>query len=420
MPSPFALIAAVSIVLAISVAPGRAQAIWRVDGIRFLDIDSAYAAAAPGDVILVTISRAQMGQLSGKGVRIIAGSANLYLFAIGAAVTQIPLGEQFLLSGFHIETSASWPSLEFRDCQGSLIVEHCTGVGSGFFAGRPTMKPLEFHQCRDVQLYNCSWIGLNGGSQGPTICTSGYGRGGTGVVAIDSRITMTACTFTGGHSAVCSLYCLGCGPSSTAGGHGIQAMNSNIVVFESVLRGSVGSTNQPTSAPPGYAIHLANSHLWISDPPATGFLDTIFGDARSSIRSFGVAPSLAGSAAAIHENVSLPEFRMQWTNSVGFSFHSAWPVNGAPFVIGASFGSGFQPLEGYGGLGVWALNTMPMQSVALLTGAYDMLGEMRLVVRVPQDLLTYLRYQEIRVQLATLDGNGRLIASPVQLFRFPG
>src|SRR5215510_2587251 len=85
--------------LAFGASLATAQPIWRVDGVNFSDVASAYAVAQPGDVILVTLNDAQIGQLTGKGVRIVAGTSGLRLNGTNSHIGGIPSGEQLVLSG---------------------------------------------------------------------------------------------------------------------------------------------------------------------------------------------------------------------------------------------------------------------------------------------------------------------------------
>jgi hypothetical protein len=405
--------------IALTAAAAMGQSTWRVDGRSFHDVASAYALAAPGDTILVSLPAARLGYLNGKGVRIVASQRGLLLDGAGSGITNIPPGQQLVLSGFAIDAPiGAWSPVPLRihDCPGSIVLEDCFGVNQidPYSFG---LNGLRFDRCADVQLFGVSWTGRSAGRLGSTICTSSYGRGSAGVELHASTATLVRCRFSGGDSAACPwYYCFSsCQPESIPGGAAVFADSSRISAHECELRGGRGSSSTTTPAIDGGAIDLrAGSEAWITPTPA----QPIFAAAGTLLRSFGAPPTILGSGALVAESRALPRLEAELVG-LGLRIRARWQEPGAPIFVGVSFASGFAPLDPYGYLGILQMDYDRARSLLLATGTLDAFGAFEAWSPVPLETLQGLAHQALRFQLLALDPSARIAVSGVDFLVVP-
>jgi hypothetical protein len=405
--------------VALAAASAMGQSIWRVDGRSFDDVASAYAVAAPGDTILVSRPAARLGYLNGKGVRIVASQRGLLLDGAGSGITNIPYGQQLVLSGFAIDAPfGAWSPIPLRihDCPGSVVLEDCDGVNQidPYSYG---LNGLRFDRCADVQLFGVSWSGRNAGRLGSTICTSSYGGGSAGVYVYASTATLVRCRFRGGDSAACPwYYCFGaCQPASIPGGAAILAEASRISAHECELRGGRGSSSTTTPAIDGGAIDLrTGSEAWITPTPT----QPVFAEAGTLLRSFGATPIVIGSGVLVAESRALPRLEAELVG-LGLRIRARWQEPGAPLFVGVSFSSGFVPLDPYGHLGILQMDYDRARSLLLATGNLDASGAFETWLAVPHPPRLGLPQQALRFQLLTLDSAARIAVSGVDFLVAP-
>ena len=146
-----------SLVLFLAVRAG-AQVVHVVDasngpGTEFTDLDSAASAAADGDILLVRTGQYFATIVQAKSLVIQADTgANVRVDEI--TVRDLPAGGAVVVRGLTIDGGGVLPpSVEVRDCQGSVWFEEChvPGVFQAFFAGGVLVEDspsVVFEDCR--------------------------------------------------------------------------------------------------------------------------------------------------------------------------------------------------------------------------------------------------------------------------------
>jgi hypothetical protein len=222
----------------------------------FPDLDSAYAAAAAGDLILVR-QDTSFTRLSSKGVRIVSDGSRYRLDALGgvltAGVALIPAGQRFELRGFDIapvgNAAGGAPALVFDQCPGVVQLIDCT-VDGNLTLQTDTSPTMRIADCDAVFVYDSTLRGRDAFSGG--VCT---GAGTDGLEIAHSTVVLQNTFAYGGDLGDSSIN--GC-PSAPAGA-GLDATDSTVYFVHSQVSG--GST---LSVP--IDLHAANSTIYGTTP----------------------------------------------------------------------------------------------------------------------------------------------------------
>lgn len=376
----------------LSLAPAQTQ--WSVGPGGFANLDLAYAAAQPGDIILVQQSTT-FSALIGKGVRILAagGDQLTFSFAAGPAqIANIPAGQTLVLDGFTLlatstQTTNSTDMLTISNCAGTVIWSDCTYSA----AQCPQVafgRSLAISNCANVQLFGCTLRGRNAWHSG--ICTY---QGTDGATVTGSTLTLNHCFLVGGNYAdplVCAL-----GP---IGGRALNAQNATIyAVGSAFLGGSQATLTQD--------LQLDYCTIWNMGSPF------LFGSV-TTYHNFSVpGPTLVGSSSI---NVITYSESLHSTSATVTSTGLTVTMTPAPTTGPAIFAFG-QPRQS-------ALPTVPTIGRLLLDTAtpIDLLVApgSPLVISLSAATLALLQHQTIAVTSARFGSSGELVLGTSDFVRF--
>lgn len=211
---------ALAVLLAVPFATAQ-QTLVVGPGQPFANIQSAIAAAAPGDTVLVTAGTYAELLAVDKGIRLIGQDAQLADFPVLPAVEvhDVPATQTFVMSGFSTTGSSPWSSVDVavHDCAGpvllhdlqapsltwSVVVTHCRSVhiaGLQYCSIRSVDSDTIVENCT---LYEPSFVGaiVDSGVLSLVDCYAAGGIGAPGalvqgglLVATRSQISASAFT----------------------------------------------------------------------------------------------------------------------------------------------------------------------------------------------------------------------------------
>ncbi|MFK7742658.1 MAG: hypothetical protein AB8H80_20265, partial [Planctomycetota bacterium] len=201
----------------------------------FADLDSAYAAAQSGDLILVR-QDTWFSRLDGKGVRILSDGATYRLDALygtaPAGIVNLPAGESIELRDFNIVpvgnlVGGTGAAFRIENCAGSVVLMSCVidGVLTSQVDAAPTFL---VESCSRVSIYGGFFNGRNAKQSG--VCTP---RGTDGVRIENSTVGLYGAFFSGG--AYASPYSNGC--PNAPDGQGVSAQDSVVYCVDSGVSG---------------------------------------------------------------------------------------------------------------------------------------------------------------------------------------
>ncbi len=289
-----------------------AAAVFVVDvnggpGVDSTQIDSAIAAALPGDIVLVRPGLYSSCAVDGKGISVIADPVNGIRPTISSVlIRNIPIQQRALVRGFDVTLtvplSGSIP-LEVSDNRGPVVIEDLKTKTLFPTSALPPGALVD--DCDRVVFIRCELLGTN-------VPTNGLQAvpGSTGMVVIDSNVALYECLVVGGNGVTG-----GYPPSftlfSSAGGIGIHVTEGDVLVAGSVVRGGAGGNGvAPTGFPcipaasGGDGIRLSGpkSYSVRIDSTVTGGTVGVEHPSCPSSASNGIdVKVLAGSAGTINE-----------------------------------------------------------------------------------------------------------------------
>lgn len=353
----------------------------------FADLDQAYAAAQPGDNIVVQ-TIATFTQLSGKGVRIFASGGNrleALSGAVPASIDSIPSGQTLEFIGFDIVpvgSSTVQPiGLRIHGCAGSVVMTQCRFQPTEAF-GRFD-EPLRIDNCAYVRFDVCLVYGQNASPNG---CLPGA----DGLVVDNSVVDLFA-TFVNGGQEFSAATC----PGLLRGGVGVRASSSTVFSLA-----AAPSSGAPAGAAPDW--QLTNSSV------VTAGGCVISG--TGVVQSFGgAAPVSLGGASVVHSSLLLPNVGaiMQPTGFAA-SFGPLGPAGLGLFVLGTPGAAPNLPLpiEGIPLIDV----TAPVVLVPTTTGIWN--------VTIAPAVMALLRGTTWQVTAAEVTAAGSLRFGDGALLRF--
>lgn len=302
-----------------------AQATWIVGPSGFPDLTSAYAAAQPGDLILVQ-QNSSFAQLSGKGVRIVSSGARRTLqvtssAAAAATIDSIPSGQALALIGFDLVPVGAAPSqpvgLAVQGCTGTVVWENCAFLANS--SAQRFAVPLFVQGCAYCRFDSCVLEGQNASLSG---CVPGT----DGLVVDTSVVELWSTTVVGGDDAL-GAPCAGYLP----GGSGLRATASTV-------------TSLPYTPHAGSSMGVAADWWLVGSTVCTVGACTVFG--AGALQSFGgPSPVNLGGASIVHSGTSLPVVTAQAT-ATGFAAQvTPLGANGVGlFVLGSGGAVAAAPL----------------------------------------------------------------------------
>lgn len=222
--------------------PALAQDVHRVekDGSGdFPDVQSAVAAAADGDIVLVGAGGYAAPALVDRALTIVAAEGDQpalggRLEILGAADEKTTLVSGFAVNGSFAEAAT------VRDCKGAVRFAGCTFQGeSPEFCSAP--PAVLVRRSRDVAFLACE---LQGGDSGVDYGCDGYPRGGgDGLEVRRSRVSAWRSVFRGGDGSNAVL------PDFTNdGGAGARVVTGKLYAFYDVFHGGRGGDDLTTGA----------------------------------------------------------------------------------------------------------------------------------------------------------------------------
>lgn len=189
--------ASLSILLAAaSAAAGQSVIVVDASGAGdFTDLQPAFNAAAPGDIVLVRSVLNPGGTMDGKGLTLIGDTGDAP--AVGKVyVLNVPAGQIATLR--HVQAvlpGNMFEALKLQDDAGTVFVEDVELWGNGGGPFLLAATGLRIGNCAAVILNKCKshgGFGANGSPYWPPMA------GGHGLAVTDSQVSVTWCDFDGG------------------------------------------------------------------------------------------------------------------------------------------------------------------------------------------------------------------------------
>lgn len=181
--------------------------VWVVDddggfGTDYLDLQSAVDAAKDGDVLLVRPGLYGSFEIASKGLSVAADLDGTVVCLGTVRVRDLPAGSSVTLRGLRsIATDAE--GLVVDACAGAVWLEACTFIGApgAGFVGSPTFHPHGHAGARvaaspGVAFLRCTFDGGVGADWSANV--SMLGGGGAGIDAIASELALYDCVLRGG------------------------------------------------------------------------------------------------------------------------------------------------------------------------------------------------------------------------------
>lgn len=306
------------LLLAAALAPAARAADWIVGPGGFADLQSAYAAASPGDAIRIRASSIPSFALAGKGVVIRGDGIVPTVQPLDSRISGIPSGQVLVLEDVHIDGG-----LELQDCIGAVVLHRVICWSPTAYTRRAVIG-LNVERCSLVQAYDSTFIA----SSQLSYFVGGPWAVGCGVRVSSSRAAFRSCRIDG-----CDGFTIGYfnGPWWTVYGAsrapGLWNFHSSVSLSScttspTATRDPGGGNPSPGFArlEPSIARYNPPSELVIAD--GTGWdLETwmMYGhDTPARVRSFGSPPRLQVPSYYFdnrNEPLQLPAVDADWIES---------------------------------------------------------------------------------------------------------
>jgi hypothetical protein len=281
-----------SCLLGVLTSPARADVLtvdYLVGGADFPEIQLAIDAAQDGDVILVLTAGGYLPfTIDDKAVSVVADSGVVGVVNGSSTVRNLSPGKQVLLSGLQFQGDVTGGvGLMLEQNSGSVRVQGCKlqgadtlvcvdGINPGWgFSGATVVD------CSDVAFSRC--IGIGGDGVGDSYGSPCYvgGRGGDGIEAVSSNVSVLECILTGGRGGDENGEGLG-----GDGGAGIRSSSQRIWVMGSLSTGGEGGFGFDFIPVPGHG--NGGDGLSIGSGSAGYLLDNTFVGGGPGLSAFGV------------------------------------------------------------------------------------------------------------------------------------
>jgi hypothetical protein len=201
-------------------------------------IQQAVDQSQNGDVIIVEAGSYAGFAIEGVGIAVESAPEAFVLVTSTVELNNVPSGQHTLLRGLQCAAPAasSGPALIATDCAGEVRVEACTWRGANALPGSYSPYTPAAPGSSAVRVSDCA------------------------------SVVFSACVFVGGEGAWLEDEDLH--PNASAGGNGLLAVNSNVALYASTLRGGSGGTVFDTTTKPGGAggsgLHADSSTVFAS------------------------------------------------------------------------------------------------------------------------------------------------------------
>jgi len=187
----------------------------------YASIQQAVDVSQNGDVIVVQAGSYTGFTVDGLGIAVENAPDAFVLVTSTVTLRDLPSGERAVLRGLQQASpvAGSGPGLVVEDCAGEVRVEACVWRGAHALLG--SYQPFAL---------------------------AGPGAPGARVESCAS-IVFSACEFVGGEGAL--LEDEDQHPNASDGGHALRALDSNVALYASTLRGGAGGSVYDTTTKPG-------------------------------------------------------------------------------------------------------------------------------------------------------------------------
>ena len=173
-------------------------------GVDFTQIFDAVAAASPGDTILVHEGYGYIGfTVDGMGLNLVAERGVQVVVNGTIEVRNLPADQSFLVHGIEARNQTNGAGLELVSCQGPVWVED--GVFSGPELPQFSYPGILIEDCQDVSINRTQVTGSRALNE----------VGGAGLEAIDSNVYLYDVALQGGHGTVSGIGNLDPGPGAS-------------------------------------------------------------------------------------------------------------------------------------------------------------------------------------------------------------
>ena len=384
--------------LAIAVTPllaalVRGQTIHIVGPGGFGDLDQAYAAAQPNDVILVR-QDTFFTNLIGKGVRIYNDGSWVLRPPFGATwsrIANIPAGQTLTLSGFEIRPVGqslvnAGGMISIENCPGTVIWHACS-LRADQLQQIADQQQLSVVNCADVQFFECNLRGRNARHLG--ICTL---QGTDGLRVSASTVILSQCSLAGGDYAE-SLVC----GFTRIGGSGMKATNSSVYAIGTNFDGGSQATLQQD-------IDLTGGSVW-----GPTFV-SLYGSGTYHTYGPGSGPFLVGGSINVVNDPNDLPLTLVTLTATGLALSLGVPATSGPVLF--AFGQPKFSLLG-GPFIVGPLLLDAASPISLLVSATSSTS-----VPLSAATLAQLRHSTLAVVAASFGAGGELLLGPPDFVRF--
>src|SRR5262245_2396672 len=203
----------------------------------FTTVQQVVNGAAAGDIVIVRPGdyASETGAATfGKPLSIVADGTGIVEFP-GISITAISPGQTFVLRGVRMDDPAVISQLFVYGCDGAVIVEDCTIVGTPESPWAQTAAVKA--NSTNLTLESCTILG----GDGAPFLPQQAGLGGAGLYALDARISVNHCTVHGGQGG--GEY--GSSPlvGAKTGGAGVLVTATELFLAGCEVTGGAGGTD---------------------------------------------------------------------------------------------------------------------------------------------------------------------------------
>jgi hypothetical protein len=376
------------------------QNVHVVDGIQHATIGSAFAVAAPDDVILLRLPSLPGFQVSGKGVVIRSEGGTVIRGA--SSVRNLPSRQTMVIEGLTFTVPNQSTALTLGACAGAValrrLVVQADAIWGNYFDQHGTgISGLEIDGCASVDVSQCTFAAGHSSRTG-TLSTGPYGcvyDAGSGIKIRNSRVSLFECVASGGNGLNATLGWV----HLCQNGAGLAAEGSVINAIGCQFRaGSVFWFSGD-----GIALSASTANLSGCD------VDGGVGDPSSQFRLYGANSGWYWPVPTFQSTRRLPELRQQISgNDLIFDSRYA-PPHSVLFLAFSSRPSyfDFTPHGSHAAL----LLLFDHTSGLLISAANDRSGNARLTVPLSPAFVATIGRREIFLQGLSSSSGGPWMCS---------
>ncbi|MHC5210562.1 MAG: hypothetical protein ACYTG2_07585 [Planctomycetota bacterium] len=260
------LLVPIVLVLSALMAPARADVLVADGSVPLQDVIDG---ALDGDIVLVKASVEESNNIidvTARSLALVGDGSPPHLGRL--LIRDLPAGGQVTVGNLVVGAvgpvggTALAGSIEVTNCDGAVTIEACSVTSpnqpaGGWGQSSPGMPGLLVVDSAAVTVLRNRLLGGNGAPEQPSCTIPGYApgsRGGDGLRAVTSTVTLHACELTGGSGGVKGTF--SCFFNSEPGGSGLFVQDATVHAAASAATGGDMNLSGGHSSAPGSGLTL--------------------------------------------------------------------------------------------------------------------------------------------------------------------